>query len=83
MSILESCSSAVMRALAEASELHQRKATPSKIAAVLHHAREVLQILEDRIARQSVEFSADVGADLAQLRGRLQSLEKDVMPTRH
>lgn len=72
-----------MRALTEASALHQQKAKPPKIADVLKHAREVLQILEERIAAHPIEFPTDAAAVLAQLRNRLAVLEKNVEAKPH
>jgi hypothetical protein len=49
----------------------------------LRHARELLDIIDDEIADGTPQTVADARAVLAQLRGRLESLEQDVMPIRH
>jgi BMFP domain-containing protein YqiC len=53
------------------------------IADLLRHARELLDIIDDEIADVCGVPLADARAVLAQLRGRLESLEQDVMPIRH
>ena len=72
-----------MRALAEMSDLHQRGAEAHTIADLLRHARELLDIIDEEIADGTSRTAADARAVLAQLRGRLESLEQDVMPIRH
>jgi hypothetical protein len=74
---------AFMQALAETSDLHQRGADAYTIADLLRHARELLDIIDDEIADGTPQTVADARAVLAQLRGRLESLEHDVMPIRH
>ena len=74
---------AFMRALAEMSDLHQRGTGAHTIADLLRHARDLLDIIDDEIADGTPQAVADARAVLAQLRGRLESLEHDVMPIRH
>jgi hypothetical protein len=74
---------AFMRALAETSDLHRRGPDPHTIADLLRHARELLDIIDDEIADGKPQTAVDARAVLAQLRGRLKSLEHDVMPIRH
>ena len=54
-----------------------------RIGHAVRHARELLDIIEDEIAAHQIDIPGTTGGVLAQLRGRLHSLEKDVMPTRH
>jgi hypothetical protein len=74
---------AFMRALAETSDVHRRGADPHTIADLLRHVRELPDIIDDKIADGTPTTVADARAVLAQLRGRLESLEHDVMPIRH
>jgi hypothetical protein len=74
---------AFIRALAEARDLHHRGADAHTITDLLRHARELLDIIDDEIADGTPQTVADARAVLAQLRGRLESLQQDVMPTRH
>jgi BMFP domain-containing protein YqiC len=74
---------ALMRALAEASELHRGGADANSIAELLQHARELLDIIQQEMADQAVTLPGDARAVLAQLRGRLESLERDLKPVRH
>jgi hypothetical protein len=43
----------------------------------------VLDIIDDEIADGTLQTVADARTVLAQLRGRLESLEHEVMPIRH
>ncbi len=83
MSTVADAWDAFMRALAETSELHRRGADARTIADLLRHARELLDIIDEEIADGTPQTVADARAVLAQLRGRLASLEQDVMPIRH
>jgi hypothetical protein len=74
---------AFIRALAETSEVHRSGAGAGIVADLLRHARELLDIIEDEIANGSSATVGDARTVLAQLRKRLESLEQDVMPTRH
>ena len=74
---------AFMQALAETSDLHRRGADAHTIADLLRHARELLDIIDDEIADGTPQTVAGARAVLAELRGRLESLEQDVMPIRH
>ena len=53
------------------------------IAELLRHARELLEIIEKETAGGSIKTVNEARVMLAQLRGCLETLEKDVMPTRH
>jgi hypothetical protein len=83
MSTVADAWDAFMRALAEAQDLHHRGAEAHTIADLLRHARELLDIIDEEIADGTPQTTADARAVLAQLRGRLESLEQDVMPIRH
>ena len=72
-----------MRALTETSELHRAGADANTIADLLRHARELLDIIEEEIADGSSATVGDARAVLAQLRERLESLERQVLPTTH
>lgn len=72
-----------IRALAETSEVHRSGARAGIVADLLRHARELLDIIEDEIANGSSATVGDARTVLAQLRKRLESLEQDVVPTRH
>jgi hypothetical protein len=74
---------AFIRALAEARDLHDRGADAHTIADLLRHARDLLDIIDDEIADGTPQTVADARAVLAHLRGRLESLQQDVMPTKH
>jgi hypothetical protein len=83
MSTLARAWDAFMRAIEEARALTISGAEPPVIAEVVRHARELLEIIEAEIAAHPIAIPGAAGAVLMRLRGRLQSLEKDVMPTRH
>ena len=72
-----------MQALEEAQDRHRRGADAHTIADLLRHARELLDIIEEEIADGLSATVSDARAVLAELRGRLEVLEQDVMPTRH
>ena len=72
-----------MAAIAEARDLHARGGDDVELANLLRHARELVDIIEEEITATPIAIPGAAGAVLAQLRGRLQSLEHDVMPTRH
>src|SRR5205823_4364004 len=72
-----------MRAIGDARTLTVDGAEPHAIAELVRYARELLEIIEAELAAQPIAIPGAAGAVLAQLRGRLQSLEKDVVPTRH
>jgi hypothetical protein len=75
---------AFIRALEDARDMQHRGADAHTIADLLRHARELLDIIDDEIAEGTPpQTVADARAVLAQLRGRLESLEQDVMPIRH
>ena len=83
MSTVADAWDAFMLALEEAQDLHHRGAEADTIADLLRHAREPLDIIDEEIADGTQQTVADARAVLAQLCGRLESLEQDVMPTRH
>ena len=72
-----------MRALEEARDLQERGPSADELSELLRHARELLDIIEAESAEQAITMPSDARAVLAQLRGRLEALERDVMPTRH
>ena len=74
---------AFTRALEEARDLQERGADAYAVAELLRHARELLEIVEKETAGGSIKTVNEARAVLAQLRGRLETLERDVMPTRH
>ena len=73
---------AFMRALAETSELRRSGANAGTVAELLRHARELLDIIEDEIAN-GLSATADDARTVLALRRRLESLEQDLMPTKH
>jgi hypothetical protein len=83
MSTLARAWDGFMQALAETSELQRRGADASTLAELLRHARELLDIIEGELSDQSITIPSDARAVLAQLRGRLESLEQQVLPTKH
>lgn len=84
MSTLAEAWDAFMRAIDEARALANSGAEPLVTAEHVRHARDLLDIIEAKIAAHQIDISAGAAiAVLAQLRSRLESLEKDVMPTRH
>ena len=83
MSTIESAWTAFTAAIAEAGDLCKRGDSDTELANLLRHARELLDIIEAEIAEHPIAIPSAGGAMLTQLRGRLQSMEKDVMPTRH
>ena len=83
MSALATAWNALMRALEEARDLHQRGASANELAELLRHARELLAIIEGKVAEQAITMPSDARAVLARLRGRLEALERAVMPARH
>jgi hypothetical protein len=74
---------AFIHALEDARDLQHRGADAHTVAGRLRRARELLDIIDDEIADGTPQTLADTRAVLAQLRGRLESLERDVMPIRH
>jgi BMFP domain-containing protein YqiC len=83
MSTVSNAWVAFIHALEEARDLQHRGADAHTLADLLRHARERLDIIDDEIADGTPQIVADARAVLAQLRGRLESLEQDVMPTMH
>ncbi len=83
MNTIERAWSAFMTAIDEARAMHARGDDGPELSSLLRHADELLDILEEEFAAQSIAIPGAAGAVLAQLRGRLKQLEKDVMPTRH
>jgi hypothetical protein len=83
MSTVSNAWVAFIRALEEARDLQHCGADAHTITDLLRHARELLDIIDDEIADGTPQTVADARAVLAQLRGRLESLEQDIMPTRH
>lgn len=83
MSTIEKAWTAFMAAIAEARDLHDRGGSDLEIADLLRHAHELIEIIEDEIAITPIAIPGAAGAVLAQLRGRLKLLERDVTPTRH
>jgi hypothetical protein len=67
-----------MRAVEDARALTASGAEPHAIADLVRYARDLLDIIEAEIAAHPIAIPGAAGAVLAQLRGRLQSLEKDV-----
>ena len=78
---------AFMQAVHEAMDLHLRGADASTIADVLQHGRELLEIVDEKIAADAAAQSRDVPSAarglLTELRGRLRILERAVMTTTH
>jgi BMFP domain-containing protein YqiC len=74
---------AFIRALEDARDMQHCGAEAHTIADLLRHARELLDVIDDEIVDGTPQTVADARAVLAQLRGRLESLEQDVMPLRH
>ena len=72
-----------MGAIEEARDLHRRGADALTIAVLVGYARELFEIIEAEIAANPIAIPGAAGAVLALLRGRLNSLERDVMPTEH
>ena len=83
MSTLASAWEEFMRTIEEARALNQCGADTRTIAELVRYARELLDIIADEIIDEPSSGMADARAVLAQLRGRLESLERDVTPTRH
>ncbi len=84
MNTIEHAWTAFMIAIDEARDLHARGADASELSELLRHARELLDIIEAEIATNQIDVPAGAAIEvLAQLRGRLHSLEKDAMPTRY
>jgi hypothetical protein len=74
---------AFVLAMDEVTELTRSGGNAIVVADLLQHAREVLDILDVELGLQGIELSSEGRSTLSQLRGRLESLEKDVMPARH
>lgn len=73
-----------MRAIDEARAAAVGGAEPHAMAELVPGAHELLDLFEDEIAAHQIDIPAGAaGAVLSQLRGRLRSLERGVMPTRH
>ena len=83
MNAIEHAWTAFMAAIDEAHDLLGSGADASELAETLQHAREVLGILDEELAAQSIAIPASAGAVLAQLHGRLTRLERQVAPTKH
>ena len=83
MSTVSNAWVAFIHALEETRDLQHRGTDAHTIADLLRHARDLLDIIDDEIADGTPQTVADARAVLAQLRGRLESLEHDVMPIRH
>jgi hypothetical protein len=83
MNTIERAWAAFMAAIDEARGLHESGANPTEFAELLRHARELLDILEEEAAAQSIAIPADAHAVLDQLRSRLAVLEKDVAASWH
>ena len=76
MSTLAKAWDAFMQATEEAHALIFSGAEPHAIAELVRYARELLDIIESELADHAIAIPGAAGAVLAQLRGRLQSLEK-------
>jgi hypothetical protein len=74
---------AFARALEEARDLQQRGATADVFTEQLRHAHELLDIIVDQVGDQSAAPLSEARALLVDLRGRLESMERDVIPARH
>ncbi len=72
-----------LQAIKEAHALAAAGGEPHEIAELVRYARELVDIIEDAITAQPIAIPGAAGAVLVQLRGRLRSLERDVMPARH
>jgi hypothetical protein len=83
MSTIEMAWDAFTRAIEEAREVHARGDDPIDLANLIRHARELLDIIEEEIAANPIAIPGAAGAVLAHLRGRLEALERDVMPAKH
>ena len=83
MSTVATAWDAFLRALTETRELRRNSTDATATIGLLRYVRELLDIIEDEIADGSSATVGDNRAVLTQLRGRLDSLEQDVMPTRH
>jgi len=82
MSTIARAWDALMRALAEASELHRGGADANSIAELLQHARELLDIIDDEISVNGLEIPGGVLGGLAQMREHLAIVERSLV-TRH
>ena len=74
---------AFIRALEDARDLQERGANPTEFTELLRHARELLDILEEEVAAQSIVIPHATRGVLTHLRRRLEVLEHDVKPTWH
>ena len=83
MSTIERAWTAFMAAIDEARVLHQRCAGAYELSELTRHACELLDILEEEVAAQSIAIPKDAGAVLAQLRNSLVVLEKDIAANLH
>jgi len=83
MSTIESACLAFMAAIDEARTLHERGVSGSELADLLRHARELLEIIEAEIVEHPIAIPNAGREVLTQLRERLQSLERDVIPSLH
>jgi len=72
-----------MGTIEEARDLHQRGADALTIAVLVGYARDLLDIIEMEIAANPIAIPGAGGAVPALLRRRLNSLERDVMPSEH
>jgi hypothetical protein len=83
MSTIARAWDAFIQALDEAQQLRAKNADVGRIFDLVRHARELLDIIEQELALESVDLPGDARVGLAQLRQRVQSLEQDVVPARH
>ncbi len=74
---------AFVRAIAEGRALSASGAEPHAIAELVRYARELLDIIEAEMTAHPIAIRGAAGAVLTQLRGRLQTLERNVSPARH
>ena len=74
---------AFARAIEEARDLQQRGAMADVFAEQLRHAHELIDIIVDQVGDQASAPPSEARALLAELRRRLEYLEKEVMPTKH
>jgi len=74
-STVERAWEAFLAAIAEAKELHGAGATAGVIQDLLQHARELLDIIDDEIARNAVQVSDEIRTGLTYMRSRLELLE--------
>ena len=78
MSTLARAWDAFTQAIEDARVLTASGAEPHAIADLVRYARDLLDIIDVEIAADPIAIPGRAGTVLAQLRGRLQSLEMDV-----